>query len=60
VFARLGERERAFEWLARSMQERSLGNATYMPLDPALDSLRGDSRFAGVLQALNLTKEVRT
>jgi len=60
VFARLGERERAFAWLARSMQERSLGNATYMPLDPALDSLRGDSRFAGVLQALNLTKEVRT
>jgi tetratricopeptide (TPR) repeat protein len=54
VFARLGDREQAFEWLQRSVQERSLGNCTYVPLDPALDSLRDDARFGEVLGALHL------
>jgi TolB-like protein/tetratricopeptide (TPR) repeat protein len=54
VFARLGEKDTAFEWLERSGEERSLGNSTYLPIDPALDSIKGDPRFDCILRALHL------
>jgi tetratricopeptide (TPR) repeat protein len=44
IHAALGDRDRAFDWLSRAMQERS-GWIAYLRVDPRLDILHGDSRF---------------
>jgi len=49
----LGERDLAFEWLAKSYQDRS----TYMvwvKADPLLDSIRSDPRFTALLNQMGL------
>jgi tetratricopeptide (TPR) repeat protein len=56
VFARLGDRDRAFEWLDRSYEERSLGSTSFLLHDPALDSIRCERRFAFYLKALGLPR----
>ena len=40
----LGERDRAFLWLNRAIDER-LYNVAYLNVDPMLDSIRSDPRF---------------
>lgn len=40
----LGERDRAFEWLHRAVQERS-GWIAYLRVDPRLDALKNDPRL---------------
>ena len=40
----LGDRDEAFDWLTRAVQERS-GWIAYLRVDPRLDSLHGDARF---------------
>ena len=57
VYAQLQEPATAFEWLQKSLGERSLGNSTYLTVDPALDSIRGDARFARYVNALGLGEE---
>lgn len=54
VFARLNDSSRAFECLARSSRQRSLGSTTYLTLDPALDTIRGDPRFAAYVAQVGL------
>jgi tetratricopeptide (TPR) repeat protein len=50
VYAGLGEKERAFQWLNRAYQERDL-----MPLiDPLLDKLRPDARFQELMRRVSL------
>jgi serine/threonine-protein kinase len=44
VHAQLGDKDKAFEYLEHSHQERELWMA-YLQTDPRLDSLRGDPRF---------------
>jgi TolB-like protein/Flp pilus assembly protein TadD len=44
IHAALGDREEAFRWLSRAVQERS-GWIAYLPRDPRLDGLHGDPRF---------------
>ena len=48
IHARLGETDRAFEWLDRCYQERDL-QLVSVKVDPGLDALRSDARFQDLL-----------
>lgn len=52
VYAALGDKDQAFIWLEKAYQERS-GLAT-LKVHPALDSLRSDPRFDGLLRRIGL------
>lgn len=56
-FARLaiavGDHDEAFEWIARAHAERR-GWMAYLRVEPAVDPLRGDPRFAGWLRTMRL------
>ncbi|HYY93431.1 MAG TPA: protein kinase, partial [Pyrinomonadaceae bacterium] len=45
VYALLGDREEAFSWLSRAARERAVG-FTFVRVDPRLDRVRDDPRFA--------------
>jgi TolB-like protein len=53
TYASLGNRDRAFDWLHRAYKERSF-RLIYLKVDPRLDNLRSDSRFAGLLKLVGL------
>ena len=55
VHAGLKDKERTFEWLERSYQERSAW-LLWIGVDPRLDWLRDDPRFTGLLRRLNLAR----
>ncbi len=48
LYAHRGDRDRAFAELDRALRERT-GALVWTKVDPALDPLRGDGRFAGVV-----------
>jgi TolB-like protein/Tfp pilus assembly protein PilF len=48
IHSALGDGERAFEWLARAVDERS-GWVAYLRVDPRVDSLRADPRYERLL-----------
>jgi hypothetical protein len=48
VYALKGDRESAFEWLGRAKATRKL-DMTQIQVDPDLESLRADARFAALL-----------
>jgi TolB-like protein/Tfp pilus assembly protein PilF len=54
IFAALGEKEKAFEWLEKSYQDHSLGVGLSMKSFPGFDTLRSDPRFADLLRRMNL------
>jgi tetratricopeptide (TPR) repeat protein len=45
IYAALGDHDEAFEWFTRAVGERS-GWIAYLRVDPRLDDLHGDPRFA--------------
>jgi len=49
VYALLGDKDNAFNWLAKAEKEHAVGY-TYLRVDPHLDNLRGDPRYAGLLR----------
>jgi hypothetical protein len=54
VYARPGEKEKAFKGLQHNDEERrSLG--TLLNVDPAFDSLRSDQRFGDLVRRMGLT-----
>jgi tetratricopeptide (TPR) repeat protein len=53
IYVGLGERDRAFEWLSRSYQDRST-HMVYAKVDPLLDPLRSDPRFNALLRQMGL------
>jgi hypothetical protein len=54
VFARMGDKDRAFEDLAFAITKRD-HLMTQLKVNPILDPLRSDPRFADLLQRMNLT-----
>ncbi|MEK7829755.1 MAG: tetratricopeptide repeat protein [Acidobacteriota bacterium] len=53
VYAGLGDRENAFAWLEKALQERS-EYLIFLRVEPRLDPLHSDQRFASLLNRLNL------
>jgi Flp pilus assembly protein TadD len=55
IYAQLGDKEQAFEWLQKAYEERSLF-MTWLGMDPELDSLRADPRFTALSKKVGLDK----
>lgn len=53
IYAQLGEKDKAFEWLEKAFEERTY-TMMYLKVAPALDPLRGDARFDEMLRRVNL------
>ena len=53
LYAALGDKDRAFEWLERVHAERNY-YVVFLNSDPALDGLRGDPRFIDLLRRIGL------
>jgi DNA-binding winged helix-turn-helix (wHTH) protein/TolB-like protein/Flp pilus assembly protein TadD len=63
LYAARGEKERAFEWLDKTLQKGSGGVRSYNRMiryDPMLDSLRSDSRFSELLKQYNRSSLLET
>jgi serine/threonine protein kinase/Tfp pilus assembly protein PilF len=55
IYVALGEKDKAFEWLERSYEERSIGGYFgNLKADPIFDPLRSDPRFTDLLRRMNL------
>lgn len=52
IYAGLGEKDQAFHWLQKAVEERST-SMVFLRMDPELASLRADARFAPLLRSLN-------
>ena len=55
IFAQLGEKEKAFEWLEKAFQER-IYTMMYLKVAPNLDPLRSDPRFDDLLRRAGLVQ----
>jgi serine/threonine-protein kinase len=53
VYLGLGDKERAFEWLARAVEERD-GTLMFFKTNPLWDPLRADPRYAELLRRMYL------
>lgn len=53
IYTGLGERDRAFEWFEKAYQEHS-DLLVYLKVDPRLESIRSDSRFADLVRRVGL------
>ncbi len=53
VYAFLGDKDPAFEWLERAYRERN-GTMAFLKSDVAMDKLRGDPRLGNLMQRLRL------
>jgi hypothetical protein len=52
-YARIGDKDQAFEWLERSYRARGF-EMLILKNDPQLDSLRSDRRFAELMRRVGL------
>ncbi len=53
IYAQLGEKDRAFQWLKTAYEEGSIWSA-FLKSEPVLDGLRSDPRFARLLREVGL------
>ncbi len=53
AYTRMGDKEQAFAWLAKVVEERN-GFALEIEINPIYDSLRDDPRFQGLLRRMNV------
>ena len=53
IYEALGEKDQAFLWLEKAYAERD-SNVTNLKVEPELDSLRSDSRYANLLRRMRL------
>ncbi|HEY4579801.1 MAG TPA: hypothetical protein VIG89_02085 [Candidatus Acidoferrales bacterium] len=54
IYAGLGEKEKAFEWLEKAYDDRSILSNGFIKANPIFDPLRSDPRFANLLRRTNL------
>jgi TolB-like protein/Tfp pilus assembly protein PilF len=53
IYVALGDKDHAFYWLGRAYDERS-DQMMYVRIDPPLDPIRSDPRFASLIRRVNL------
>jgi hypothetical protein len=53
IYAGLGEKDQALEWLQRAWEERS-GALVLFKVEPAFDNIRTDRRFVELLRQIGL------
>jgi hypothetical protein len=53
VYAGLGEKNKAFEYLEKAYQERSSDLPYFLKADLRIDSLRSDPRFQDLMRRMN-------
>ena len=53
VYAFLGDKDSAFEWLERAYEERN-GTLAFLKTDVAMDNLKDDPRFVDLMRRLDL------
>ena len=53
LYAEIGDKDAAFAWLEKSYAMRQ-ADLVSIKIDPALDSLRDDARYADLLRRVNL------
>ena len=56
VYAGLGEKDKAFEYLEKAYQERSSDLPYFLRADLRIDNLRPDPRFQDLLRRMNFPK----
>jgi TolB-like protein/thioredoxin-like negative regulator of GroEL/predicted Ser/Thr protein kinase len=54
IYARLDQKDQAFDWLKRAYEEHDSGIAS-LKVDPVFDSLRSDPRFQDLIRRLGLS-----
>ena len=54
IYAGLGEKDKALEWLEKAYEDRSISGAPEINVDPIFDPLRSDPRFQDLLRRMNL------
>ncbi|MBV9926200.1 MAG: protein kinase [Acidobacteria bacterium] len=59
VYSLLGDNDRALEWLGRAAEEHAVGLA-FVRVDPRLDGLRSDRRFAELLRRVGSWEATHT
>jgi len=59
IYAGLGEKDHAFEWLQNAYQQHDL-TLVILDIDPMLDSLRGDTRFITLVERVGLARAQRS
>ena len=55
IYAALGEKDAAFAWLEKSFEAHDKG-LTYLRIDPCLDPLRSDERFADLVRRVGFPR----
>jgi hypothetical protein len=53
IFLGLGEIDQCFEWFEKAIEVRD-GMTLFISLDPRMDLLRSDPRYAALLRKMNL------
>lgn len=56
IYARLGDKDKAFEFLEKAYQERSSDLPYFVRADLRIDNLRSDRRFQDLLRRMNFPK----
>jgi TolB-like protein/DNA-binding winged helix-turn-helix (wHTH) protein/Tfp pilus assembly protein PilF len=54
IYSGLREKEKAFAWLEKAYEDRSIVSVGYIKTNPMFDPLRADPRFADLLRRTNL------
>ena len=54
IYTGLGQKEKAFEWLEKAYEDRSIVSVGFVKTNPMFDPLRSDSRFIDLLRRTNL------
>ena len=57
IYAALGEKDQAFDWLQKAYEDHSItagGPFSMIKVQPAYDPLRSDPRWAALLRRMNL------
>ncbi len=56
IYIALGEKESAWKWIDEAYRQRS-GWLVWLGVDPKMDALRSDPRFAQLLKSMELSQE---